>query len=90
MHRGGVLVDQDSGGDGSKLNEERRDTVDTAIDSYGAETSQWLSDLTHMEAPWIDARRKAGLQRGERGNAEIPLGSMDEYCGDLQGNPLRS
>ena len=58
-----------------------RETIDAVLKHYGHRTSQWLSDLSHVERPWRDARRE--LQPGERGNAEISLASMAEYYGSL-------
>ncbi len=44
---------------------------------YGTRSSQWLSDLTHRESPWLDARH--GLTPGERGCHVISHASMAEY-----------
>ena len=44
-----------------------------------------LSELTHREPPWRQARAKAGLSEGERGNAVITHQSMAEYYGSLAG-----
>lgn len=68
-------------GDPTKLNETQRDTVDAVLRYYGPKSSQWLSDLSHMEDPWKDAR--AGLSPGERGTNEITLAAMAEYYGSL-------
>ena len=38
-----------------------------------------LSELTHREPPWRQARAKAGLSEGERGNAVITHQSMRSY-----------
>lgn len=57
---------------------------DTAVlQFYGDKSSQWLSDLTHMEAPWRNAREENGLGRGERGQAPITHASMREYYSAL-------
>ena len=68
-------------GDSSSLNQEQRDTVDAVIKYYGEKSAQWLSDLTHTESPWIDAR--GDLEPTERSNAEITQAAMHEYYSGL-------
>lgn len=68
-------------GDASNLTETQRETIDKVINFYGEHSSQWLSDLTHKEDPWINARQ--GLALGERGNQEITHAAMAEYYGSL-------
>jgi uncharacterized phage-associated protein len=46
---------------------------------YGDKKAQWLSDLAHMEDPWKEARKKAGLKNGYRGCAIISNADMHEY-----------
>ncbi|WP_437187859.1 Panacea domain-containing protein [Planctomicrobium sp. SH668] len=76
--RGEYGVDKNSvEGDSSNLTETQKETIDAVLDHYGKRTSQWLSDLTHMESPWKDAR--VGLSAGERGTREISHASMAEY-----------
>lgn len=58
------------------------ETIDTVLKSYGAKSSQWLSDQTHTEDPWRIARY--GLGDGERGDREISLASMAEYYSSVQ------
>ena len=38
------------------LSNVQRGTVDAVLDYYGDKGSQWLSDLTHQEEPWLRAR----------------------------------
>lgn len=81
-HRGSYQVDKDIvGGNASTLTNEEIDTIDHVLSFYGDKSSQWLSDLTHSEAPWKDAR--SGLNPGERGNAVISHIAMAEYYGSL-------
>ena len=65
----------------ARLSQLQRDTVDRVLEFYGHRDAQWLSDLTHMEAPWREAR--CGLAPGERGQHEISPASMAEYYGSL-------
>ena len=68
-------------GDASTLDDDARDAVDKVLDFYGHRSSQWLSDLTHMERPWIDARH--GLAPHERGDHEIRPEAMAEYYASI-------
>lgn len=72
--------DLDSG-EASNLTHDEKQTIDAVLLHYGDKGSQWLSDLTHMEKPWQDARR--GVAEGERCQNEISLASMAEYYGSL-------
>jgi uncharacterized phage-associated protein len=79
-HRGQYQV-QDWAGNLEMLSDKQRETIDAVLRFYGSKSSQWLSDLTHSEEPWIKAR--VGLAPLERGNREIPLDSMAEYYSSL-------
>jgi uncharacterized phage-associated protein len=81
-HRGKYRVNTDDiKGDVNKLSTAQTETVDAVIQSYGDKSPQWLSDLTHMEAPWREAR--AGIPDGERGSVEITPAKMLEYYSSL-------
>lgn len=81
LHRGKFKVDGWPQGDSSNLDEVQRETVDAVLDYYGDRDSQWLSDLTHREAPWRKGR--SGLAPGERGKQEISHASMAEFYSAL-------
>ena len=68
-------------GNPDELSLEQQESIDAVLKTYGDKTSQWLSDLTHREDPWLKAR--VGLAPGERGNREIPLDAMLEYYSTL-------
>ena len=87
-HRGAFLISSVSG-DPGKLNQNQRETVDVVIATYGEKSANWLSELTHREAPWCNARERAGLVPGDRGNAEITLDDMAEYYGGLYAEKTR-
>lgn len=72
------------------LSMNQKDTTEHVLKAYGDKAAQWLSDLTHMEEPWIEARK--GLKPGERGEAEIRLSMMLEYYSgvDVKGQPINS
>lgn len=75
-HRGSYIVTS-APGNAAALNPVQVETVDAVLGHYADKSSQWLSDLTHAEEPWKNARR--GLAPGERGNHEITHAAMAEY-----------
>jgi uncharacterized phage-associated protein len=68
-------------GDANALDPREKATVRKVLKFYGSRSPQWLSDLTHSEDPWQDARR--GTPPGERSNAEITQASMARYYSSL-------
>lgn len=81
-HRGSFIVSRaDIEGDPTALTKSEKATVDAILEFYGDKSSQWLSDLTHAEKPWVEARD--GLEPGERGEREISHAAMAEYYGSL-------
>ncbi len=83
VHRGEFLVGSTlfSAGTPSNLDEDAIDTIDQVLKVYGNKTAQWLSNLTHEEAPWKDAR--GDLSPMDRSNTVIDLGSIHEYYSGL-------
>ncbi len=69
-------------GDPATLDASERSTVDAILEFYGDKTSQYLSDLTHLEDPWKNAR--SGMPQGERGDVEITHAAMAEYYSSLK------
>jgi len=76
-HEGIYTIQDWPKGDPSRLSPQQAETVDAVLDYYGDQSSQWLSDLTHSEAPWNAAR--TGLSANERGNRVITHDSMAWY-----------
>ena len=77
-HKGMFRIsDKDLVGDPSTLSQKNLDTIDSVIEFYGGRSSQYLSDLTHLEDPWKIAR--VGCTPGERCSVEITHASMAEY-----------
>jgi uncharacterized phage-associated protein len=87
-HRGMFYVEKLTKGNAKHLSENQKDTIDHVLQAYGDKSAQWLSDLSHRENPWIEARQ--GLNPGERGEVEIQLSAMlDYYSGlNLWGHPI--
>jgi uncharacterized phage-associated protein len=81
LHKGLFKIKSWPKGDPSKLTRKQRETVDAVLKFYGDRSSQWLSDLTHRERPWLEARQ--GLLPGDAGTREISHASMAEYYGSL-------
>lgn len=81
LHRGNYYIETWPCGDRHNLREAERETIDIVLAKYGRKSSQWLSELTHRERPWIDARR--GLGPLDPGNHEITHAAMAEYYNSL-------
>ena len=57
------------------------ETMDSVLRFYGDKEPQWLSELTHKEAPWKEAR--AGIPLGVASSRVISKDSMQQYYGGL-------
>ncbi len=75
-----VNAADETGGTGD-LSETQKDTINRVLDYYGKHDAQWLSQLTHMEEPWIKARE--GVPSGVGCNQTITKESMALYYGGL-------
>jgi len=80
-HKGQFQIESLPGGDIDQLADEEKETIDSVLEVYGDKSSQWLSDLTHMEDPWNHARK--GIPLNSSSQQEITLASMAEYYGSL-------
>ncbi len=80
-HRGQYRIGVIPQGDSGLLTDVQRDTVDRVLTYYGDKSPQWLSDLTHLEKPWREAR--GDLPGSMRGEQVISKESMAEYYGSL-------
>lgn len=81
QHRGEFAVSKWPAGDAAKLSTSERTTVDAVIGFYGAMTAHQLSELTHSEPPWQQARQ--GLPSGSRSSVQITDAAMAEYYDSL-------
>lgn len=75
-----VCAADEDGGDGD-LTDNQKDTIDRVLDHYGKHDAQWLSQLTHLEKPWQQAR--TGVPFGAGSNNTITKESMAMYYGGL-------
>jgi len=80
-HKGRFSIKRWPYGRISHLSDVQKETIDSVLNYYGKKTSQWLSDLTHKELPWKDARH--GLSPDQRGSKTIRHASMMEYYSSL-------
>ncbi len=80
-HRGLFELSRMKSGCSQNLSASDKDTIDQVLKFYGDKSGQWLSDLTHAETPWIEARK--GLAPHQRGNEQISHAAMAEYYGSL-------
>jgi uncharacterized phage-associated protein len=82
-HKGRFTVNaKDIAGDADALDVKAKATVLGVLKFYGDKTAQWLSDLTHAERPWCDARR--GIPPGANCNNEITAAALEEYYSSLK------
>lgn len=81
IHRGQFEIAEVPQGHPERMDDTARETVDAVLAYYGDRPANWLSQLTHMEDPWLKAR--AGLDDGERGSNVIAHASMYEYYDGL-------
>ncbi len=82
-HRGMYGVSENMFSDLAKaaLTESQKETIDTVLNAYGGKSAQWLSDQTHAELPWQNAR--SGLSDSDRSCSQITHEAMAEYYGSL-------
>lgn len=83
VHRGQFMIDSVASGNAQRLTPAQQESVDVVVETYNRLSGAQLSDLTHREPPWREARREAGLAPGERGDAQITTDAMVDYYGGL-------
>lgn len=83
-HKGMFKITRgDIHGDPSNIDEDGTSTIDAVLNAYGKMGAYQLSELTHSERPWRDAR--GDLPQGAICNTEITEAAMAEYYGSLTG-----
>jgi uncharacterized phage-associated protein len=82
-HRGLFTVTADSlkAGDPIRLDEDAVAIVEAVLDRYSSFSARHLSDMTHAESPWQEAR--GGLPSGATSSNVISLDLMAEECRKL-------
>lgn len=72
LHRGRFnLQAGDIPGSPEALDAGERDSVDVVLDGYGGFSAYQLSQLTHREPPWINARERDGAEPTERSSEQL-------------------
>ena len=84
-HQGMFKIDAASLGlgDSSNLAPNEKESIDEIVSFYANKTAEYLVLLTHAEAPWKEARKRAQAHPGERCTEEITLADMLEYYSGL-------
>ncbi len=80
-HKGMFQIPSLGKGNTDNLELEEKETIDAVLQAYGNKSAQWLSDLTHMEKPWNEARK--GFDPGDNCEDEITQASLAEYYSSL-------
>lgn len=65
------------------LSREESDIIDRVLKYYSTKDPHWLSQLTHMESPWKDARARSTQSDLDQSSEEITQISMFEYYSSL-------
>lgn len=83
-HQGMFVVDESLFSDipDGNFTEDEIETMDAVLNYYGKREPQWLSELTHKEAPWKNTRN--GVPAGQPCKEVITKESMAQYYGGLQ------
>jgi len=68
-------------GNTDNLTDNQKDSINIIIANLGKFNSYELSRMTHMEAPWLDARE--GIPDGVRSSSVISHASMAEFYGAM-------
>ena len=79
LHRGKFLIrpGELEGGDSSTLTEHERSVIDNVCAAMGHATGAELSERTHRESPWLDARD--GRKPSEPSDTVITQDAMHSY-----------
>lgn len=68
-------------GDADALTKYERGTIDAVLSTYGELSGRTLSQLTHDEAPWREARQ--GLSPTDRSSVPVDLDRMQDFYSGL-------
>ncbi len=82
-HRGQFKVNEDTfvDGDADALTDNQKDSVEKVLEVLQDKSGQWLSELTHMESPWKDAR--GDMKPTESCDNVISIAAIHEYYSSL-------
>lgn len=71
----------DEPGNSDNLSDNQKNTINTVLDYYAPHNAQWLSQLTHLEKPYREA--KNGIPAGQDSERVISKESIAIYYGGL-------
>lgn len=79
-HRGkfNVVASDFAIGDATKVSAQSAAIIDKVLEAYAGFSGHELSQMTHAESPWRNARK--GLPSGASSTEVIPLDSMARHC----------
>lgn len=82
-HQGKFFVNENDfvRGNADDLDVDARDSINVVLNDYGEMEPYDLRELSHREAPWVNAR--GGIPDGEKCSTVITKESMGEYYGSL-------
>lgn len=80
-HRRQFTVDSWPDGNPDNLSYAQRATVDAVLEAYGDLSGQQLSDMTHTERPWLEAR--GDLAPGAASTVPLDLNVVQDFFGGL-------
>lgn len=89
LHKNKFMVyPDDIAGAPDALNQDQRETVEAVLDTLGDYNGAQLSEMTHRENPWFEARGDTPI--GARSNTVILQSAMAEYYASLYTSELGS
>lgn len=86
LHKGKFLINADDLPESSEaecLSDSERENINKVLEFYGDKEGHWLSELTHKERPWKEARQKANVLPGDSCNEIITKESIEDYYAGL-------
>lgn len=81
----GSFIVRTVGGDPDRLRPSQEESVHRALRLYGGHSSDWLIAQTHLEPPWVNARR--GLPRDDKSSPPIDLAEMATFYKAILDDP---
>jgi uncharacterized phage-associated protein len=89
LHRGKFQLEAgEIAGDCNQLDDGERESVDLVLEGLGGYSAHQLSMMSHSEAPWAKARRRAGALPLQRSNEELDDAEIFEFFDALTANPI--
>jgi uncharacterized phage-associated protein len=85
QHRGRFQLDKDDiVGDPTALDDDERDSIRVVLESFRTYSAHELSAMTHRPGPWLEARKRAGLEDDlQRSNEKLRDEEIADFFGAL-------